>query len=113
MLRAIFRRESVLPAGAMTLSLDPVIPHLNRLLDSRSFPKTICPSEAARALSAAELRMTGADGWRDLMPAIRKLAFELRDEGALDVLQKGVVLSTSQTLEQTIGPIRLRKKTDA
>jgi Protein of unknown function (DUF3253) len=94
----------------MSLSLDPVIPHLNQLLDSRSFPKTICPSEAARALSAAELQRTGVDHWRVLMPAIRELAFELRDKGILDILQKGEILPQSQTMQQTVGPIRLRRK---
>ena len=90
--------------------MDLVLPHLNRLLDSRSFPKTICPSEAARALSAAELQATGVAGWRELMPAIRALAFESRDRDELEILQKGEVLPVSQTLEQTIGPIRLRRK---
>ncbi len=94
----------------MSLSLDPVIPHLNHLLNTRSYPKTICPSEAARALSAADLQSAGADSWRDLMPAIRELAFERRDKGVIDILQKGEVLPESQTLQQTVGPIRLRKK---
>jgi hypothetical protein len=97
----------------MSPSLEPVLPHLNHLLDSRSFPKTICPSEAARALSAAELERTGADSWRDLMPAIRELSFQLRDHGELDILQRGEVLPESQTLEQTVGPIRLRRKAES
>ncbi len=96
----------------MSPSLDPVMPHLNRLLDSRSFPKTICPSEAARALSAADLQRAGVESWRDLMPAIRELAFELRDEGVLDILQKGEILPVSQAIQQTVGPIRLRRKVE-
>jgi Protein of unknown function (DUF3253) len=94
----------------MSHSLEPVIPHFNQLLDSRSYPKTICPSEAARALSAAELQATGAASWRDLMPGIRHLAFQLRDKGELEILQKGEVLPESKALEQTVGPIRLRRK---
>jgi Protein of unknown function (DUF3253) len=96
----------------MSPCLDPVIPHIHHILDSRSFPKTLCPSEAARALSAAELQKTGVDHWRDLMPAIRELAFELRDRGVLQILQKGVVLPESQTMQQTVGPIRLRRKNE-
>lgn len=92
--------------------MDHVVPHLNRLLDSRSFPKTICPSEAARALSAAELQATGVSSWRDLMPAIRSLAFELRDKDELEMLQRGEILPASQTLEHTVGPIRLRRKAE-
>ncbi len=94
----------------MSPSLDRVMTHLDRLLNSRSFPKTICPSEAARALSAADLERAGVESWRDLMPAIRERAFELRDEGVLDILQKGEILPVSQTIQQTVGPIRLRKK---
>lgn len=94
----------------MPPALDHVIPHLNRLLDSRSFPKTICPSEAARALTAAEIQATGVGSWRDLMPAIRSLAFEMRDSGELEILQRGEILPGSQTWEQTVGPIRLRRK---
>lgn len=46
------------------------------------------------------------------MPAVRKLAFELRCQDVVEILQKGKVLPQSQTLEQTVGPIRLRKKAD-
>ena len=88
---------------------ESLIVHLNRLLNSRASPKSICPSEAARALSPAELQTSGVSSWRDLMPATRELAFELRNQGRLEVLQKGRVLPVSQTLEQTHGPIRLRK----
>lgn len=87
----------------------PLKQHLDRLLDSRAFPKTICPSEVVRALSAAELRSENATGWRDLMPQIRELAFALREQGELEVLQKGVVLPDSQKLEHVTGPIRLRR----
>jgi hypothetical protein len=86
-----------------------VLTHMERLLNSRVFPKTVCPSEAARALSAEELKSTGASSWRDLMPAIRQRAFELRDAGELEVLQKGKVLPASQDLIAITGPIRLRK----
>lgn len=91
-------------------SLEPVKPHLERLLSHRQYPKTICPSEAARALSPTNIEEAGAETWRDLMPAIRKYAFQLRDEGVIDILQKGEVLPTSQNLEDTTGPIRLRKR---
>lgn len=90
-------------------SMDHVTTHLNRLLDTRSFPKTICPSEAARSLSTLELQQIGAASWRELMPNIRALAFELRARGELEILQKGHLLPASQTLDQTIGPIRLRR----
>lgn len=83
--------------------------HLYRLLGAREFPKTICPSEAARALSTAELHESGVDDWRELMVALRKLAFELRDQGEIEVLQRGAVLPRHQAVADTRGPIRLRK----
>ena len=92
------------------VSLDLVKEHLERLLSSREFPKTICPSEAARAMSSDELKQSGAATWRDLMPAIRSYAFELRDQDRIEILQRGQVAPASQTLENTTGPIRLRKK---
>lgn len=87
-----------------------VIPHLDRLLANREYPKTICPSEAARALSPEEIQRSGVSSWRDLMSDIRRHAFELRDCDEIEILQKGQVLPHSQALQDTTGPIRLRKK---
>lgn len=83
--------------------------YLYQLLGAREYPKTICPSEAARALSAAELRESGVDNWRDLMVPLRRMAFGLRDGGEIEILQRGVILPLSQSVEDTRGPIRLRK----
>ena len=88
--------------------LEVVTSHLNELLNKRQYPKTVCPSEAARALSTAELRESGVATWRDLMPALRQLAFQMRDEDRIQILQKSQVLPLGQTMEQTTGPIRLR-----
>lgn len=83
--------------------------HLNKLLDAREFPKTICPSEAARALSSSELEALGAGSWHDLMPTIRERVFEMREQGSVEILQKGNVLPMDQSLEDTSGPIRVRR----
>lgn len=90
-------------------ALELVTVHLDTLLHQRQYPKTLCPSEAARALSTAELRESGVDSWRDLMPALRQLAFQMRDQGKIEILQKGNVLPLDQTIERTTGPIRLRQ----
>jgi Protein of unknown function (DUF3253) len=84
--------------------------HLTILLASRAPPKTICPSEVARALSSSDLAACEASSWRDLMPAIRTLAFQLREAGELEVLQRGRVLGADITEENVRGPIRLRQK---
>ena len=91
------------------VDLEPVLHHLEDLLSRRKHPKTLCPSEAARALSNAELKKAGAGSWRDLMPAIRSLCFQMRDDGELEILQRGQILPGSQTMQDTRGPIRIRK----
>lgn len=83
--------------------------HLDRLIDAREYPKTICPSEVARALSPGELEDLEAQSWRDTMPIIREHVFELRNSGTVEILQKGNVLPVAQSLENTTGPIRIRK----
>ncbi len=67
------------------------------LLADRDPGKTICPSEAARALA-------GDDGFRPLMGLVRDAAGELRARGLLEVTQRGVVVDPATAR----GPIRLR-----
>jgi len=88
-----------------------ILSHLNNLLHSRAPPKTICPSEVARALSSSELRELGVDNWRDLMPDIRAVVWKLRDDGKVEILQKGVVLGADVQIADVKGPIRVRKTT--
>lgn len=106
---------AVAPLSGMTLSppaQETLKSHLNHLLNSREPPKTLCPSEVARALSLAELQAAGAPSWRDLMPAIRNIVAQMRDQGKLEVLQKGEVLDgdLGKGLAGVSGPIRLRRK---
>lgn len=90
---------------------DALQPHLDRLLESRESPKTICPSEVARSLNPQELERVGFSSWRDCMPEIRKMVAGMRDRGTVEVLQKGFVLEgdLGDGLEKVVGPIRLRK----
>jgi len=97
-------------AQASNLHEDPIVRELKRLLQSRVFPKTICPSEVARALSKTELEAYDAVEWREVMPEIRKRVWELRDAGEVEVMQKGEVLSYDVGLEEVKGPIRVRFK---
>jgi hypothetical protein len=66
------------------------------LLASRDRGKTICPSDAARALG-------GDEGFRPLMDTVRGAAQELVDEGRLVVTQKGREVE----LGSVKGPVRL------
>jgi hypothetical protein len=65
------------------------------LLAERDPGKTICPSDAARAL---------AEDWRPLMEPVRERAYAMADEGRLEVTQSGEVVD-GRTAR---GAIRLR-----
>lgn len=84
---------------------------LESFLQTRHPPKTFCPSEVARALTPSELSELGFDSWRDAMPAVRQLAWDLRANGECEVLQKGECVDAVE-LEDVRGPIRLRRTAD-
>ncbi|KAF2875663.1 hypothetical protein BDV95DRAFT_484770 [Massariosphaeria phaeospora] len=81
--------------------------HAQRLLGSRDWPKTICPSEIARALSKEELDLLNASEWRETMDDIREWVWQRRELGEVEVLQKGQVAAVAR-LEDIRGPIRVR-----
>ena len=76
-------------------------------LAKREPPKTFCPSEVARALTRDEMADLGVTEWRDAMGSIREHAWELRDRGECEILQKGVVIDGGP--EVVTGPIRIRR----
>jgi hypothetical protein len=85
-----------------------ILKHTHRLISARDYPKTICPSEVARALSASELSALHAPDWRATMVDVRELVWELREQGEVEVLQTGEVLDV-ESLSDIKGPIRVRK----
>ncbi|KAI9817043.1 MAG: hypothetical protein M1832_004761 [Thelocarpon impressellum] len=86
---------------------------LRSLLDARTPPKTLCPSEVPRSLSAAELSQLGASSWRDLMDATRAVVAEWRARGDAEVLQRGEVVSAEVAVEDIRGPIRVRRTVES
>ena len=70
-----------------------------QLLASRS-PRSICPSEAARALTGA------GEAWRGQLAVVRRVALRLAGEGRLDILRKGKRITN---LAEVKGGIRLRQ----
>jgi len=68
------------------------------LVAARGTAKSICPSEAARAL--------GGVRWRILMPAVRRVALQLALAGRIEITQRGKRLDPSQ---EWAGPVRLRQ----
>ena len=71
---------------------------IRRLLDERAPEATICPSEAARAVSDGQ--------WRDLMEASRDAATRVVAAGEVEITQGGAVIDPS-TIK---GPIRIRRR---
>ncbi|MDX2200119.1 MAG: DUF2256 and DUF3253 domain-containing protein [Phycisphaerae bacterium] len=72
------------------------------LLSNRPGGATICPSEAARAVS------DDADeaAWRSLMEPARRAARRLAEAGRIEVTQNGRVVDAATAR----GPIRLRRR---
>jgi len=71
-----------------------------RLLRERGAGKTICPSEAARAVAGSEDRAC----WEPLMEGARSAARRLVAKGVIVITQGGHVVDASTAK----GPIRLR-----
>ncbi|WP_232004969.1 DUF3253 domain-containing protein [Mycobacterium sp. ACS1612] len=69
------------------------------LARARGPAKTICPSDAARAV--------GGDDWRDLMEQARDAARALARSGEVEITQQGEVLDPDADWR---GPIRIRAR---
>lgn len=82
---------------------------LDTLLKQREFPKTICPSEAPRSLSSAELKSLGVTEWRELMPKVRSILWKMREQDLVEILQKGEPVPMEVGPEEVRGPIRARR----
>jgi len=85
--------------------MPPILPEQARLravilelLERREPGKTICPSDAARALAGKD--------FRPLMGTARAAAAELVADGEIEVTQRGEVVDIAQAR----GPIRLRRR---
>lgn len=89
---------------------DAIQQHLDRLLKARASPRTICPSEVARALSKPDLDELDTKRWRNVMPLVREREWTMRERGLVEVLQKGEVLGDDVSLDDVKGPIRVRLK---
>ncbi|GAA3956048.1 DUF3253 domain-containing protein [Allohahella marinimesophila] len=70
------------------------------LLNGRDDESSICPSDVARVI--------GGENWRDLMPLVRELAFELAAEEQMVVMQKGKSVGPAAR-----GPVRIARRPSA
>jgi hypothetical protein len=71
---------------------------LAALAAARGPGASFCPSEAARLLAPDP-----GQGWRRLMPAVRRVAARMQDEGRLAATRRGRPVRADAAL----GPIRL------
>lgn len=84
-----------------------------RLLAARAAGRTICPSEAARAVAHDAARKTRRQStepleqtpWKDLMEPARRAARRLVASGQVEITQGGKVVDPSTAR----GPIRIRR----
>lgn len=79
-----------------TMSDQAIEATILRLVDARGAEKSICPSEAARAL---------APEWHSLMGAVRRVAVRLAQSGRIEILRKGKPVDPTGVR----GVIRLRR----
>jgi hypothetical protein len=81
---------------------DPAEAAILTLLAARGPEKSICPTEAARALAGHPTD----DSWRPYLHQVRLAAARLQKTGKLDILRKGKPIPP----EAAHGVIRLRAK---
>ena len=80
------------------------------MLDHTELPQVFKPSEVAELLTPKELAALGYKEHREAIPAIRELAFELRELGYCEILQKGKLVGEDVDVLEVEGPIRIRRK---
>jgi nucleoid-associated protein YgaU len=93
----VLERRQMAQPGSVDAALEEA---MLRLLAERGAGKTICPSEAARAVAGSEERSQ----WEPLMEPSRMAARRLAAEGRLAITQGGRIVDG----DTAKGPIRLR-----
>ena len=73
------------------------------LLAARASGATVCPSEVARAMVAADGAKAAATGWRTKMPDVHAAVDRLVAEDMVRLSWKG------KTLKARAGPYRIRR----
>jgi hypothetical protein len=76
------------------------------LMADRAPDATVCPSEVAKALAAAEKAKGGEPDWRTAMPTVHAAVDELVAEGAVALTWKG------RRLLKRAGPYRIGRALD-
>ena len=84
---------------------DPIAQQIFGLLAARRPGKSICPSEAARAMQAAHGKASApSDSWRRYLAPVRQQALHLARRGEILILRKGKPVDPQKPVK---GVIRL------
>ena len=84
----------------------------SHFLHSTEPPNTFRAAEVAQELTYNELRTLGYMEWKEVLPAIIELAFEMRAMGYCEILKGGKVLGDDVGQYEIEGGIRIRRKDD-
>ena len=88
----------------------PAILHrFHHFLDHTDPPASFKASEVAQELSHNELIALGYETWKDAVPAVIELAFELREEGTCELIKGGQVLGEDVEVYDVGGAVRIRR----
>ena len=78
-------------------------------LDHYEPPASFKASEVAQDLTVKELQSMGYETWKEVMPAVIELAFELRAFGYCEILKGGKVVGEDVNAYEIEGGIRIRR----
>ncbi|EMC92551.1 hypothetical protein BAUCODRAFT_41760, partial [Baudoinia panamericana UAMH 10762] len=79
------------------------------LLDNTEPPDTFTPRDVAQLLTAKQLVKLGYEEWAEALPAIVELAFELREVGYCEILQRGNLVPPDVEYYEIEGSIKIRR----
>lgn len=88
----------------------PIKTHLTTLLDTTDPPASFKAADVAAMLTPKELFELGFEYAEEAIPAIKELAFELREFGDCEILKKGKVLGPDIEAYEVEGGVRIRRK---
>lgn len=81
-------------------------------LDTVEPPDSFKASEVAQSIPPVEIEALGYEKWEEVMPAIKELAFELRELGDCEIIKGGKVLPESVGQYDIEGGFRIRRTQD-
>lgn len=107
-----FKRARPGPATPSDGAHDPALrKHFTLMLDYTEPPLHFRPSDVAKLLSEPELHNLGYERWQDAIPAIRVLAWDLREFGDCVIFYKdGKKVPNSVDWMDVEGPVRFQRR---